>query len=163
MFKQIGQTDTERERDRAIKSCTHARLGGRGREWRGREWRGGREGWKASEEVLREETHPLCSGGRNGCFCTRTLLSVTPVWPGNCYRGARMWIHALLLGLVVVSCSGKFDRNPSGSFLTSTIRLELAWSDCAPGTCQIYPGVAVITLLALAVCTFLHFCFLCFF
>lgn len=64
------------ERESAVKSYTHARRGGEGR--------AGREGWKESEEVLREETHPLCCGGRNGCFalgrsCLRLLSGLETV------------------------------------------------------------------------------------
>lgn len=49
----------EREEEREIKYTHSRREGGEGR---------GEEGWKESKEVLREETHPRCSGGRNGCF-----------------------------------------------------------------------------------------------
>lgn len=59
------------ERESAVKSYTHARREGGGG--------AGREGWKEGEEVLREETHPLRCGGRNGWFalgrCCRRLLS----------------------------------------------------------------------------------------
>lgn len=68
------------ERESAVKSYTHARRwGGWGWEGRGGGGQGGRDGRKESEEVLREETHPLCCGGRHGCAalgrcCCRRLL-----------------------------------------------------------------------------------------
>lgn len=89
------------ERESAIKSYTHAR---RGEGERG----GGRKARKYLERrrilsAVKEETAVMLSDG-----------------------GATMWIYALFLGLVVISCSGKFDRNPSGGSLTSTARLVLA-------------------------------------
>lgn len=76
MFRQIGRTDTGREGE--CRKVVHARSEGGG------EGRAGREGWKESEEVLREETHPLCCGGRNDCFalgrsCLRLLSGLETV------------------------------------------------------------------------------------
>lgn len=107
------QMDRQIQREREGDKVVHARTGEGGK-------KGGREG---GEEVLREETHPLCSGGRNGSVQSDTAIGVSTLIRNYSFD-ATMWIYKLFLGLVIISCSGKFGRKPFSLSLTSTTWAE---------------------------------------
>lgn len=74
----------------------------------------GREGGRVGgEEVLREETHHLCSGGSNISWLQSdsTANSIYYLSLKLLLCDAAMWIYKTILAVFVVSCSGKFGEN----------------------------------------------------